>query len=306
MIDILMATYNGEKYLKEQIESILQQSYMEWRLIIADDCSSDSTVKILEYYHSLYPDKISYYINVKPSGSAKNNFFQLLNHAKNKYIMFADQDDVWLKDKVKLTYETMIDAERTNRNIPILIHSDLCVVDQNLQLINPSIFQMQEMDYKRDKLNNILVSNIVTGCTMMINRNLLDLIHPQPKNAVMHDMWLALVASALGRIVFIKQPTILYRQHGDNSVGAKNTRSLGYLWSKMTGYKTVHKNLIKQYEQAEEFLDIYKAELSKQQKEMLKTYSDFNELSFYKRYQILQKFNLSKNSKTKIIGQLFF
>lgn len=304
MIDILMATYNGEKYLAEQIESILHQTYKDWQLIIADDCSSDSTVKILEYYHSLYPDKISYYINVKPSGSAKNNFFQLLNHAKSKYIMFADQDDVWLKDKVKLTYETMIDAERTNRNIPILIHSDLCVVDQNLQLINPSIFQMQEMDYKRDKLNNILVSNIVTGCTMMINRKLLDLIHPQPKNAVMHDMWLALVASALGRIVFIKQPTILYRQHGDNSVGAKNTRSLGYLWHKMTGYKTVHKNLIKQYEQAEEFLDIYKAELSEQQKEMLKTYSDFNELSFYERYQALQKFNLLKNSNMKIIGQV--
>lgn len=103
MIDILMATYNGEKYLRPQLDSILRQSNTDWRLIIRDDCSTDNTVQIIREYQQQYPDKFILVQADAPSGSAQNNFFQLIKywqqHGTADYVMFADQDDVWLQKK---------------------------------------------------------------------------------------------------------------------------------------------------------------------------------------------------------------
>ena len=111
MIDILMATYNGETYLREQIDSILRQSNTDWRLIIRDDCSTDSTVRIIQEYQAQYPDKFVLIQADTPSGSAQNNFFQLIRywqqHGGAEYVMFADQDDVWLRNKIQITLYNM-------------------------------------------------------------------------------------------------------------------------------------------------------------------------------------------------------
>ncbi|MDD4782006.1 MAG: glycosyltransferase, partial [Tissierellia bacterium] len=129
MIDILLASYNGEKYIGEQIESILNQTYQDWFLYIKDDCSIDNTLDIALEYERKYIDKIKVIKSDIPSGSAKNNFFSMLPYSQNDYIMTCDQDDIWLPNKIELTFNKMKDVEKENSNIPILIHTDLKVVD---------------------------------------------------------------------------------------------------------------------------------------------------------------------------------
>lgn len=307
MIDILMATYNGERYLEEQLDSIINQSYNDWKLIIGDDCSTDNTVAILTKYQQMYPDKISFHINSKPSGSAKNNFFQLISYVNNDYVMFADQDDVWLKDKIKLTLNMMHKAEIENGNqMPLLVHTDLCVVDQDLSVINKSIFVMQNMDYKRDKLNNILVSNIVTGCTMMINKALLDLLSIRPQKSVMHDMWLGLVAAAFGKIYFVSEATILYRQHGKNTNGAKNFNSIRFMLTNLFNNKCIHENLLKQYSQANEFMEIFASRLNDHQVKMLENFSCLANKNMISKLVIINRYNLYKKGLIRIISQLLW
>ena len=229
MIDILMATYNGERYIEQQLESIINQSETNWRLLVRDDCSQDKTRQIIQKYQIKYPEKIILVPSTEPSGSAMNNFFQLLDYAENEYIMFADQDDVWKPDKITLTLNEMHKMEtQYGKETPLLVHTDLCVVDEKLNTINPSIFTMQAMDYRRDKLNNLLATNIVTGCTMLFNQALLKLLAEKPETAVMHDMWIALVAAAFGKIGFVNKATMLYRQHGMNVNGIKDVRSFNY------------------------------------------------------------------------------
>jgi glycosyltransferase involved in cell wall biosynthesis len=128
----------------------------------------------------------------------------MFQYAKSDYVMTCDQDDVWMHDKIEITYEKMKEAERKYKNVPILVHTDLKVVDENLNLISESLMKMQNLDSSRDKINNLLVQNIVTGCTAMVNQKLISYIKSVPKHAIMHDWWMALIASSLGRVEFIE------------------------------------------------------------------------------------------------------
>lgn len=306
MIDISMATYNGEEFIKEQLDSILSQSYTDWQLIISDDCSKDGTVSIIKKYQKQYPDKILLFENDVPSGSAQNNFFNAIKYTTSDYVMFSDQDDVWLPDKIENTFNKMMEMEKEyGKNTPVLIHTDLKVVDKNLNTINDSLFKMMNMDSERCAFNNLLVQNIVTGCTVMGNRALFNYLEKIPKNAVMHDMWIALIASAFGEIGFVDKSTMLYRQHGNNSVGAKDTKSLSYILYKIFHAKEIHNSLLKQYKQADEFRAIYGGILSEWQLSMLQSYGTFEKKNFYEKYKELKKFNLFKNSNIQILGQIF-
>lgn len=300
-----MATYNGEPYLRPQMDSILHQSNQDWRLIIRDDCSSDNTVKIIKEYQLLRPEQIQLIQAEQPSGSAKNNFFQLLQYSTAEYVMFADQDDVWLQQKIELTLEKMHQMEQQyGEEIPLLVHTDLAVTDENLRIVNHSLFQMQNMDAERNKLNNIVVQNIVTGCTMMCNRALLNLVVEIPEKSIMHDMWLALVAAAFGQIGFVDKATILYRQHGNNANGAKNVKTLKYIFQKLKNINEIHAGLVKQYQQAKEFFQVYHSLLNQEQKEMLEVYSTFEEKSAVSKLLLLRKHQLYKNGFIRRAGQI--
>lgn len=305
MIDILMATYNGETFLRAQLDSILQQSNQDWQLIIRDDCSTDATVQIIKEYQLLRPEQIRLIRAEQPSGSAQNNFFQLLQYSTAEYVMFADQDDVWLKDKVQNTLEKMRELEEQyGAETPLLVHTDLAVVDAALRVINPSLFQMHNMDAARNQLNNIVVQNIVTGCTMMVNRALLDLVTEIPVHAVMHDMWLALVAAAFGQIGFLDRATMLYRQHGQNVKGARDMRSLLFIAEKLSELKIIKQTLSEKYQQAEEFLDIYQMILSLQQRQILQAYSLLGQQPIWKKYQVLKKHQLYMKGIIRNLGQI--
>lgn len=306
MIDILMATYNGDRFLEEQLDSILQQSYQAWRLIIRDDGSSDGTLKILKRYQKKWPDKIKIVVSECPSGSAQNNFFQLMQYAEAEYIMFSDQDDVWLPNKIGITLQTMKQLEQCcGKNMPLLVHSDLTVVNENLVYLSKSLFDFHNMSPTRNGLNNLLVQNIVVGCTTMINSSLLKRVVVIPQNAVMHDMWIALIAAAFGKIGFVGESTMLYRQHGDNVDGAKDMKSVLYIVNRMTKLHQVRRDLRKQYLQAEEFSNIYEYQLSEEQKKLLRSFSGLQRSNALKRLIVLTQYALYKKGIVRKLGQIF-
>lgn len=276
-ITILMATYNGKKYISQQLDSILSQTYPTWKIIISDDMSIDGTREILDLYREKYPEKI---ITLQKSihfGSARDNFLYLMKHAETKYLMFCDQDDIWEKNKILISLEKMIYLENQfGEDCPILIHTDLEVVDANLNRLASSFMKYSNLDSKRTKLNQLLIQNIVTGCTVMINSTLnkLALNYQDQRYILMHDWWLALTASIFGHIDFINISTVKYRQHNSNSVGAKNIRNIDYINSKIFENNNIRSSIITTTQQANQFLVSYADKIPAEYKKLLKNYAN--------------------------------
>ncbi|MFH1195306.1 MAG: glycosyltransferase family 2 protein [bacterium] len=225
-IDILLATYNGEKYLNQQIESILNQTCRDWRLLIRDDLSTDNTINIIKNYTSKYPDKIRLIEDDKGHLGLARNFGALLEAAQSEYIMFCDQDDIWLPNKIELIINVMKAAQQRNPDLPILVHTDLRVVDENLNVIADSFWKLVGIDPQTaNNLDNLIIRNAVTGCAMMINRKAKEISTPLPAEVKIHDWWIAMNVAKAGKILFVPVPSSLYRQHGGNviSAGRKKT-----------------------------------------------------------------------------------
>lgn len=307
MITILMATYNGENYIAEQIESILKQTETQWNLIIQDDCSTDNTLKIVQEYALKYPQKINFRKQEDSSGSAKNNFSSMLSLSNSEYIMTCDQDDIWLPNKIELTIRKMHELEKNvGRDYPLLVHTDLKVVDEKLNLIAESMLNFQNLDSTRNEFNNLLAQNIVTGCSMMINRSLLNKVRKIPEEAIMHDWWLALIASAFGKIGFVEEPTILYRQHSSNEVGAQNMKSLIYKLKRLSNHEQTKLALLDTYAQAKAFLDQYASYLPAKMLDINKEYISIPTYQKIRRIQTVKKYDFWKTGFTRKCGQVLF
>lgn len=307
MITILMAACNSEKYIAEQIESIFSQTETDWKLVIQDDCSKDRTAEIVYEYVRKRPDKMVFVELKTPSGSAKDNFFSMLKFADTEYMMTCDHDDVWLPNKIEATLKKMNELEgKFGHDIPLLVHSDLKVVDERLNIISSSMFALQKLKSRKDKLNNLLAQNIVSGCTMMVNGALLDTVNEVPEQAIMHDWWLALVAAAFGHIGFVSKPTVLYRQHGNNEVGAKKAGSLRYNLKRMLSKEEAKSVLQDTYAQAKSFMQIYKKQLNAPHLEIVKEYGALPEYSKTKRLRTIIKYDFWKYGFFRKCGQIFF
>ena len=216
-IDILMATYNGEKYLTEQIDSILNQTYSNIRLIISDDCSKDGTREILKKYEQ-EDSRVKVYYQEKNLGYVKNFEF-LLGKVENEVYALSDQDDFWLPDKVEKTYNKLIE---TNSD---LVFTDLEVVNEKLEKIYDSYNDYMLLSRKIKKYKDSYVMqylyNCITGCTLMGKKKMLEKILPIPTDSkyVIHDSWIGIITSLDGKIEYLDEKTIKYRQHGNNQVG---------------------------------------------------------------------------------------
>ena len=218
--------------------------------------------------------------------------------------MFCDQDDVWKPDKIYLTLQKMEALEaRYGDKTPILVHSDLSVVDSNLEMIAESFFQYANIP-KRIVLNQLMVQNSVTGCTMMINRCLQQyFLRPLPMSKIiMHDYWAALIAKVFGKIGFVNEPTMYYRQHGNNSVGAKDAKNPVFLYHRLKeGKNSYRRMMIESMEQIQGFVEIYGEEIDNLDVyELLECYGELyykgkiKRLNFYKNHHVLKEGNIRK------------
>ncbi|MEP0201389.1 MAG: glycosyltransferase family 2 protein [Halioglobus sp.] len=220
---ILMATYNGAKYLEAQLSSIKNQTMTAWSLLIRDDGSTDNTLDIIAAEIAKDP-RIRL---IEDSGASRvgaaENFGHLmeaaLGHSAAQIFFFCDQDDVWENCKLERLMAQF--PQGGCENFPLLVHSDLSVVDECLDEVHSSLFQYMALDTESEKpLNSLLTRNFVTGAAMACNRLLLEQSGPIPPAAIMHDWWLALVAAAAGEIRCLAEPLVKYRQHGLNTIGA--------------------------------------------------------------------------------------
>ena len=310
-IDILLATYQGETFLESQLESILLQSYSNYHVLIRDDGSTDRTLSIIETFCQKYPDKI-FHIPSSERLGAKGNFSELMRHSKAPYLMFCDQDDVWLSNKIEMSFKKMQSMEKEyGSQTPLLVHSDLTVVDQKLKVISNSFWEYSQLKPIAE-LNRLLAHNNITGCTVLINRPLANKVSSIPKEAIMHDWWLGLVASCFGKIDFLNKPTILYRQHHTNDIGAKNWNALSTYISfakkgcSALGRKELHNRLSKTIAQASQFLQKYESCIDPQKQELIRNYIALGtENAFQKRY-IFLRHRYFKNTLAKNIGMFLF
>lgn len=230
-VDILLATFNGEAFLAEQIESVLAQDFQDWRLLVRDDGSSDETVAIVRRYVSQYPGKIDLIEDRDTGLGAAGNFGRLLELSRAPYVMLCDQDDVWLSHKVARMLAATRELESESPPArPLLVFSDLTVVDRDLNVVHPSFWRFMLTDtVAGTSINRLMGQNVVTGCASICNRRLVELTLPIPPEALMHDWWMALVAASMGELRCLPEATVLYRQHGRNTLGAKDFGALSIL-----------------------------------------------------------------------------
>lgn len=275
-VNILMAVYNGEAYLAEQIDSILRQDTADWHLTISDDGSSDQSPKIIRDYARRYPERISQIFSGQRFGNARDHFFWLMKNCEADYILFCDQDDVWHTDKVRKTLDAIRETEAEfGKSMPVLVFTDQTVVDQDRQMIAPSMMELQQQNPHVKDYRSLLIKNVVTGCTVGINRALVALANgcAEPQQTIMHDWWLALVAARFGKLVYLNESTMEYRQHGGNSVGAKDVRSLRYFVDKLLHPKALRKKMEEKKMQATVFSNSFQAVLSAEEKLLLKEFA---------------------------------
>lgn len=305
LIDIILATYNGKHFISEQLNSLLSQTHGDTRIIIHDDGSDDGTGETLERYAERFPEKIILISDGVTCGSAKANFMHLLKYTSSDYIMFSDQDDVWLKNKVSLTLEEMLYAEKqVGKERPVMVFGSYTPVNERLEIIRDNPKNRQEAAYKLS-FSNLLVQNYASGCLAMINRTLADMMGEYDEAVLMHDWWAALIASAAGTIVHIDEVMMLYRQHANNTVGSVNVKSLGYVMSKILDRNTRKAKVCYLY-QAQLLKKRLSGKLYPENEAVLDGFIELYGRGKIGRMIGLIKGNYLKSGFVRIIGQLWY
>ena len=274
-----------------QEPSILQQSERNWRLLLSDDGSGDETRAIIKHYATNHPQRLC---DVSPPSAFRDvtrHVEYLLGLTRAPYIMFCDQDDLWLPDKVQRSLSALrgLEAEAADggRMTPLLVHSDLKVVDAHLLTIAPSLWQAAKMP-PSSSFGGLLFHNTVTGCATTVNRAAVECSLPFPAETVMYDWWIALVARGLGRVRALPGPGLLYRQHAHNVLGA---RALDWrlLAADLMGgrapefYRLVRRRLLRTQRQASAYLTRYEGVLAPHLAAVAARYANLDRWGFWTR-----------------------
>lgn len=304
-VALLLSTYNGERYIEALLASLVNQSYQDFVLYIRDDGSTDQTPQILATFCQRYEHFLFVNEGEKENLGVIQSFSYLVEIALTNeeigYLMFVDQDDIWLPEKIEYSLEQIQQMEQENgEKTPLLFHTDLQVVDENLEVLCDSFWKYQKINPARCAFHQLLVQNNVTGCSMIINRSLAEMILPIPIGAIMHDRWIALVAAAFGKIGWSEKTTIQYRQHSHNSVGAKKP-SVSNMYKKINEPSVIGKTIV----QAEAFLEKYKDALSDQNKIILEQYISLKTASRWKRLKIVHQHRFYKNGWLRNLGMFY-
>ena len=289
-IEILLATYNGEKYVGEQIDSIINQTYNNWELLIRDDNSKDRTLEILKEYEKK-DKRIKVIEDKKGNLGFVKNFEELLNNSKEDWVMFSDQDDYWLENKIEKYVAILNTSSEDILKKPMLIHSNSFICDDNLEIIKDEFINSKIANkYNED---DFYFAYFVQGSTVLINRAIIDLALPFSKNVTVHDRYFHLLAEFFGKRIFINESLIKYRQHSNNKIGAK-TSIISKIFKKRY-FHTEDRELILETQKK------YKDNLGTEQIEKIEKYL---EVTNDKKNRFL-RFYLSREFKMNIKKRLF-
>ncbi|MEO7362823.1 MAG: glycosyltransferase family 2 protein [Gemmatimonadaceae bacterium] len=224
-IHIVCSVYNGERYLDEFVQSVQAQTVSNWMLWVRDDGSRDTSATLLKQFAAT-DERVRLFEVPGTNLGVVASFNRALQQVPTdaRYIMFADQDDVWLPQKIEYTLSAMMLGEEHSSG-PLLVHTDMTVVNESLEPMAESFWEFAHINPEATALQRLLVRNAVTGATLMINRALRERVGEIPTAAVMHDWWIACVAAAFGSLIAVTTPTMLYRQHALNAIGASQPGS---------------------------------------------------------------------------------
>jgi rhamnosyltransferase len=288
-VNIVLPTFNGEKFLAEQIESIQNQTFKDWQLLIRDDGSTDSTPDMIKTFAK--SDSRIKFINEnnRENVGVIKNFFTLIKYEQADFYFFSDQDDVWLPDKMA----TMLtEAQKYDADQPLMVYMDLSVVDQNLTVINPSMIRSQS-HHANTSLLPELTENTVTGGVSMMNHALAEK-WLDTTDIIMHDWYLAVLATATGQLVYIDQPGELYRQHDNNVLGARTLNKRLKKWLNPSAAVAKYWDLIvNSQNQAALLLNL--PDLSDEKRKVIEKYVGLLNQTFVNRIKLLKKYHFKKN-----------
>ena len=287
-IHILLSTYNGEQFLAEQIQSIQQQTVQDWKLLIRDDGSTDRTMEIIQEF--VAQDSRIHWINENESKNLGviKSFHNLAQFEEADVYFFSDQDDVWLPQKLELS---LAEARKYPAEMPLLVYMDLTVVNQDLEVLSNSMIRSQS-GHANTELVQELTENTVTGGVAMANHALIQL-WDQTEDILMHDWYLALLATAFGKLVYIDQSGELYRQHEHNVLGARTWSKRIRKWLRPSLLFRMYWDLIKKSQQQAAFL--LDMPLSAEKRELVAAYVTILDQPIHERWRILRQYGLRKN-----------
>jgi glycosyltransferase involved in cell wall biosynthesis len=233
LVDVVLSTYNGERYLGSMLDSLLRQDYPNFRIVIRDDGSTDGTPELIDAYCSQHPVKITRSRRLEGNLGVTLSFLSLLDNVEQgTYLMFCDQDDVWFDDKISTFMARMREVE-CDGIVPALVFGDMMVTDQDLNVVAPSFWAYQRLDPNTaSDWRRLMMSNVVTGCSSMCNPAAVEHLRSAPSLTVLHDHLAAIVVARHGVVAALATPTMFYRQHQSNVEGAR-AFGLRYLLSRL-------------------------------------------------------------------------
>lgn len=297
MIEILLPTHNGEKYIAQQLDSLLNQTYRDFHITVYDDNSTDGTKSVISKYINKFPFKISELITSEASGSACRSFDILLKNCESDYAALCDQDDIWKKDKLFYEITKMEELERLHgKDTPLLVHSDLSITDEKMKILHKSFFSYKSLP-KKNKMSKLLVQNNVTGCTCLLNKSLCIISGNIPKAIKIHDWWIALIACCFGEIGFVDKTLVLYRQHNNNTIGAYNC---------IKGKAQIKNSMSYSYSQAKKYLLVFSEDIPVTKFKIIASYACFPIKSKLYRINNIIFHGYNKKSIIKKLGQLWY
>lgn len=300
-VDILLATYNSERYLQAQLDSIFAQDFANFRVLARDGGSTDRTMEILREYQAREPERLI--VLVPERSKARRNFAALLAASDAPLTMFADHDDVWLPDKISVSVEALHALEREfGLMVPLLVFTDSQVVDRDLGKIADSMLHYQHLNPYDLALTRLCIQNAPSGNTMLFNRALRELALPIPAQAVMHDHWMTLVAAAFGKIGFLDRPTLLYRQHCANVFGATAYSLPSMLCKMREGRRKILRRLYLNIRQTEAFVGRYRARLAEEDRAALEAFVAVPHANFWTRRWIFWRYRIRKSGFWRNVG----
>lgn len=298
-VDILLATFNGARFLAEQLQSIEAQTHGNWQLIVRDDDSSDETLAILERFARRHSGQVHILRDGRGRLGVRGNFEALLEASDSPYFMFCDQDDVWLPEKIGWLLHSLLGLEeRQGSGVPLLVHSDLIIVDETLRPLHKSYWRYARLidSSARRPPARLMLRNYVTGCALIGNAALRRAALPFPREARIHDWWMALVAAVLGEIAEHEAPTVLYRQHQRNELGAQSRHPLAltsqFLRGPIAIVRRVQDDIQKAQQQAAACEKAYGRSIRPEISQAVVEFSQLRSRNFWRRKLFLPRYDL--------------